>query len=90
MLLRKSTVPSPCSLRVRAGESLVVPLGDVSFLVAKSNFRGYMREGKARIQRDDTQKLLARADARGDPLDEHVKVLVVLTPTVVWPKDHSF
>ena len=90
MLSRKSTVPTPCSLVVKAGESLVVPLGDVSFLVAKSNFRAYAREGKARIQRDDTQKLLSRADARGYPLDEDVKVLVVLTPTVVWHEDHSF
>ncbi len=90
LLLRKSAVPSPCSLRVKAGESLVVPLGDVSFLVANSNLRAYVREGKARIQRDDTQKLLSRADARGYPLDEDVKVLVVLTPTVVWPREHSF
>jgi len=89
-LLRKSAVPSPCSLRVKAGESLVVPLSDVAFLVAKSNFRAYVREGKARIQRDDTQKLLSRADARGYPLDEDVKVLVVLTPTVVWLRDHTF
>jgi len=90
LLVRKSTVPSPCSLRVKAGESLVVPLGDVSLLVAKSNFRAYVREGKARIQRDDTQKLLSRADARGYPLDEDVKVLVVLTPTVVWARDRTF
>lgn len=90
MLLRKSAEPTPCSLRVRAGESLVVPLGDVSFLVAKSNLRAYAREGRVRIQRDDTQKLLSRADERGYPLDEDVRVLVVLTPTIVRSEDHSF
>lgn len=85
LLVARSAVPQPCELALGRGQMAVVPLGERSVEVHRSNVRALAREGRAEVSRDATARLLAGADPRGFPLDEDLRILALVTARVAQP-----
>jgi hypothetical protein len=82
VLTRKSRLPTPCRIRLKVDEAVVVPIQPDSLVVKRSNMRALVKHGKARMMKDPTARFLARLDERGYPAKRAERLFFIITARV--------